>query len=311
MAIIHELSWSTSRDGTFEDCRRRYYIDYYLSWTGWNERAPAERRAAYLLKKMTRLPMLAGDLVHQAIERFYAALRQGRAISLEESQAWAVGQLREGYKTSRDGLWKARPSKLVHLAEHHYSEAGVDESTPAAAAYGGRYRDRILSCLANFYEMPELTEARSVPVDALLACEDLSTFPLFDTKVYAVPDLAYRAQDGTVQVLDWKTGAERERDRFQLAVYTEYASAKWGVDAAHVICKDVYLGEPRVVEQHFREDERASTLERIEASIQAMRAVHFDADKGPGAPKDFPRVPEDTPGAQACKTCNYRQICDR
>ena len=74
-----------------------------------------------MLKKMTRMPMLAGDLVHQAIERFFEARRRGQEIDLEECQAWAVGELREAYKTSRSGLWKTRPSKLVHLAEHHYA----------------------------------------------------------------------------------------------------------------------------------------------------------------------------------------------
>lgn len=309
MAIVHELSWSTSRDGTFADCRRRYYHDYYLSWTGWSERAPLQRRRAYLLKKMTRLPMLAGDLVHQAIERYFRGRIRGEEMSLEKSQAWALEQLRDGFKTSRDGGWRKRPSKLVHLAEHHYEEECIDESTQAAARYGTRYRERMETSLQNFYTSPELAEARAADPSSYLACEDLSTFPLFDTKVYAVPDFAYRAPDGSVQVLDWKTGSEREQDRFQLAVYTEYAAAQWGVEPAQVVCKDVYLGENRIVEQRYSAEERRQLLARIEASVQAMRAVHFDADRSVGQASDFPMLPEDSAGA--CRSCNYRELCDR
>lgn len=309
MAFAHELSWSTSRDGTFAECRRRYYHDYYLSWTGWSERAPLQRRQAYLLKKMTRLPMLAGDLVHQAIERYYRARKSGREVTLEESRKWAIERLRDGYKTSRDGGWRERPSKLVHLAEHHYEEECVDESTPAAGRYGTRYRKRIEDCLQTFFTSAQLEAARTAEPASFLACEDLSTFPLFETKVYAVPDFAYRAPDGTVQVLDWKTGSEREQDRFQLAVYTEYAAAQWGVERDAVICKDVYLGDDRVVEQRFSNAEREQFLARIEASIQAMRKVHFSADRTVGQAQDFPQVSDGQ--ERICGSCNYRELCDR
>ena len=311
MAIVHELSWSSSRDGNFQECRRRYYVDYYLSWTGWSKSSLKARQAAYLLKKMTRMPMFAGDLVHQAIQRSIEARREGRQIDLATSQAWAVGELRAGYKTSRDGGWRMRPSKLTHLAEHHYEEACIDEQTAAAGEYGSRYKQRIEQCLANYYESPKLAAVREAPPESFLACEDLSTFPLFDTKVYAVPDFAFRAEDGSVLVYDWKTGRENERDRFQLAVYTEYAVAQWGVEPEAVRCMDVYLGDGTIVEQHFDPAQRAALRERIETSIQGMRAVHFDADRGVGDADDFPMVDLNSPAGRACGTCNYRELCER
>ncbi|MFT7677760.1 MAG: hypothetical protein ACI8QC_001745 [Planctomycetota bacterium] len=311
MAIVHELSWSSSRDGNFQECRRRYYVDYYLSWLGWGKGAPKARQNAYLLKKMTRMPMLAGDLVHQAIQRYIEAKREGQLIDLATSQAWAVGELRAAYKTSRDGGWRMRPSKLTHFAEHHYEEACIDEKTAAAGEYGGRYKQRIEQCLANFYESPKLAAVRNAQPASFLACEDLSTFPLFETKVYAVPDFAFRADDGSVQVYDWKTGRENERDRFQLAVYTEYAVAQWGARPEDVHCMDVYLGDGKIVEQTFDAQQRADLRERIETSISGMRAVHFDADRGVGDPEAFPKVDADSAGARACGTCNYRELCDR
>ena len=75
--------------GNFAECRRRYYFDYYFSWSGWNATADAGRRQAYLLKKMTRMPMLAGDLVHQAIARYYGARDAG--AQWPEVEARALG----------------------------------------------------------------------------------------------------------------------------------------------------------------------------------------------------------------------------
>ena len=30
--LVNEFSWSRSRDATFQDCRRKYYLHYYGSW---------------------------------------------------------------------------------------------------------------------------------------------------------------------------------------------------------------------------------------------------------------------------------------
>ncbi len=311
MAFQHELSWSASRAGTFAACKRRYYYDYYLSWLGWDRRAEPERKQAYLLKKMTRMPMLAGDLVHQAIERWLRGQAGGRAMSLEALVRFASDGLREGYKTSRSGQWKSRPSKLVHLAEHHYDEACVDEKDGSATEYGKRYLERMETALRNFLRSPELDEARRAPADSILACEDMSTFDLFETKVYAVPDFAYRDEQNRIHVYDWKTGKPRERDRFQLAVYVEYAVAQWDADPDQVVCYDAYLGTDDLVHVESDETTRAETLERMRTSMEEMQALHFNADRTMGDLETFPVIPEDAPEARECTRCNYRELCDR
>ena len=37
--LTNEFSWSRSRDGTFQDCRRRYFYHYYGAWGGWEAAA--------------------------------------------------------------------------------------------------------------------------------------------------------------------------------------------------------------------------------------------------------------------------------
>jgi len=306
MALVHELSWSASRARMFHACRRRYYLQYYLAWNGWDRKASDERQRAYMLKKMTRMPMLAGEALHRALEEWFQSRQSGREFTREEVEQAGLAILRRGYKDSRDGTWR-RSSKLVHLAEHHYEEEQVDEASDAAATYGKRYVERIQQAVATFFESDDLECVRAVEPSDYLAFEAMDTFTLFDTKVYAVPDLAFRRGDEVV-IYDWKTGQPREEDRHQLAVYTIYAREKWGAAPEDVEAVDAYLvgGELETVRHTAAELEPIE--ERIEASINEMREAHFNADDSAGDPEDFPKVEA---GSRECSMCNFRELCDR
>lgn len=311
MAFAHELSWSTSRARNFAACARRYYYDYYLSWLGWERDAAPARRKAYLLKKMSRLPIVAGDLVHQGIAEYFRRRDQGLEYSLDEAQADCVAGLRAKYKESRDGAWKARPAKLCRLAEHHYEEPRIDEATGAAGEYGKRYVERMERCLKTFFESPKLAEARESEPVTWLACEELSTFELFETKVYAVPDFAYRTPTGGVRILDWKTGSPRQDDRFQLEVYAFYARERWGAAAEEIVAEDVYLERDELQRVTFTAASLDETAARIEASLGPMKSAHFDAERSVGDPERFPLIASDSPSSSECRSCNYRELCDR
>lgn len=314
MAVVHELSWSVSRHGTFAACRRRYYYDYYYSWGGWERRAPAGRQKAYLLKKLTRLPMLAGDALHRSLAAWFDARRTGRALAPREVEEHALKLLREGYRTSRDGLWRERPSKLVHLAEHHYAEPEIDEASGAAGAYGKRFVERIQKGVRAFFEHAELAAVRSAEPDRYLACEEMGTIELCGTKTYAVPDFALEnepTEGGArrVRIFDWKSGAPREEDRFQLAVYVLYAGAKWGVEPEQVECADAYLPSGEVRGARFTREELQGVSREIEASLARMRELHFDAQASEGDAELFPMLAD--PAARECASCNYRELCGR
>ena len=90
MVLVHELSWSASRASTFHACKRRYYLQYYLAWMGWDRNASDERKRAYMLKKMTSMPMLAGDALHRALEEWFQARESGREFTQEEVEQSAL-----------------------------------------------------------------------------------------------------------------------------------------------------------------------------------------------------------------------------
>ncbi len=309
-SLRHELSWSVSRDGAFRTCRRRYYYDYYLSWRGWEPDAPEPRRRAYLLKKLTRLPMLAGDALHRALEEWFDSRRRGRQLDPASVEERAVTLLREGYRTSRDGKWRRRPSKLTHLAEHHYREPRIDEADGSAAEYGGRYVERIRRGVRTFFEHPELADVREADPQSYLALEQMGTIELAGVRAFAVPDFAYRDERGRVVIYDWKSGAPRDVDRFQLAVYTLYAGEVWGAAPEEVRCIDAYLPTGELVRAEHTAEDLEPVLARIEASVAEMAELHFDADREDGDPERFPPL-DPVEGARECATCNYRELCGR
>ena len=312
MAFAHELSWSVSRDGTFRSCRRRYYYDYYLAWNGWDRAAPAERQRVYLLKKMTRMPMLAGDALHRALQDWFEARRRGSRLDPASVEERAVTLLREGYRTSRDGAWRRKPSKLTRLAEHHYAEPCIDEASGAAGDYGKRYVERIRAGVRAFFEMPALEHVRAAEPASWLACEQMGTIQLHDTKIYAVPDFAYREErDGRslVHIYDWKSGKPRDVDRFQLAIYTIYAGQVWGAAPEDVVCYDAYLPSGEIALARHTAAELEPALAHVERSLSEMRALHFDATDDAGDPERFPPLADE--GDRECRTCNYRELCGR
>ena len=323
MAFEHELSWSVSRSGTFAACRRRYFYDYYHSWNGWLRETPEARQKLWRLKKMTRMPMLAGDVLHQAIAEYFDQRSEGREMLEDELVGLAVKKLRDGYKASRDGagLWRDRPGQSVHLAEHHYAEPCVDEATSAAGDYGKKYVARLQAGGQFFMSSPELAQLHGLSPDEILCVEgrapgdrqsrDLPTIDLFGTKVFAIPDFACRcATDAGVRtfIYDWKSGRPREQDEFQLGVYTLYAMETWGVAPEEVTCVDVYLTEGQLVSKTYDESQLEPILGRIEASLGEMRALHYDAGATLGEPADFPEVEA---GSRECTQCNYREVCGR
>jgi len=290
----------------FHSCKRRYYLQYYLAWLGWDESASDERKRAYRLKKMTSMPMLAGDAVHIALKDWFESRESGREFTREEVEAAALAILRRSYRQSRDGAWRSN-KKATHLSEHHYEEAKIDEASGAAAEYGKRYVERIKRSVATFFDSDDLREVRAVEPKHYLGFEKMEKISLFGTTVFAVPDFAYRRGEEVV-IYDWKTGRPNEADRRQLQIYTIFAREHWDVAPEQVETADAYLPDDQLVMLRQTAEELIPVEEEIGASIAEMREVHFNADDSTGDPESFPMVEA---GSRECSMCNFRELCDR
>ena len=296
--LENTFSWSLSRSRTFEECPRRYWYHYYGAWGGWEPDAPAEVRELYLLKNLTNLHLIAGDVVHRAIERSLFDIHRGVDPKPERVVAWCKSEMQRAWAESRDEAWRDDPKKCTRFFEHQY---GPSPSRNFLVKIAKKIGDSVRA----FFGSEAFGIIRETDPAEWLPMETLDTFVFEGTTVYAVPDFACRHR-GEVLLFDWKTGRADGRNHDQVVLYTMFAAAKWQVDPDAVRGAPVYLldrdgaFEPEAVTPQDRE-RVADTMRR---SIQSMRGRLVDPVTNTARMEDF----ETAPG-QACRSCNFRGVC--
>ena len=295
--IENTFSWSFSRSRTFTDCPRKYWFHYYGSWGGWEDDATAESRELYELKKITGLHLIAGDIVHQAIERALHAWARGEEPDPVVIVEWCKRKMQNAFVESREGRWRNAPNRIVRLAEHHY---GPQPSREMLVKIAGKVGDSV----RNFVRSEAFGIIRESDPEHWLPIETLDTFDFEGTEVYAVPDFACRYGED-VLIFDWKTGRKSSANNDQVVLYAMFAAAKWGVDKDRVKASPVYLlaggdFDPATVTETDRE--RVAGV--IRDSIGNMRGRLSDEEANTARKEDF----EPTPG-HGCRWCNFRGVC--
>ena len=86
----NKFSWSISQDRTFQTCKRKYYLNRYGSWGGWEKEAEELTRKIYILKNQSTIPMLVGDVVHQTISKILDSLKARKTLDTCYSQNFAI-----------------------------------------------------------------------------------------------------------------------------------------------------------------------------------------------------------------------------
>jgi hypothetical protein len=297
--LVNEFSWSKSRHGKFEECRRRYWFHYYGSWGGWKDDAPTEVRAAYVLKNLSTRQQWAGKVVHDCIAFALSCCRCGDAPPLATLVQRAHERMRADFAASRQKAYWARPKWTVGLVEHEYDE-------PVSAAEWKANWDNAQACLERFYASGWLERARALAKGDWLPVDEIGSFQLEGVKVFAGPDFAYRADGGAV-LADWKTGSPRDEDRDQVLGYALYARDKWGVPLDKVKARLVYLGSGEEREVGVDPAAMDGFYEHFRQSVAAMREALRDRLANVAARDDFSMAAD----LAACADCAFRRLCER
>ena len=281
------FSWSASRHDTFASCRRRYYYSYY---------AAPEDEEIRRLKRLSALPLWAGSVVHDTIERF---LRQNDALPTPEAQDALVRA------TVHDGMagdWRESEagSLRFRLFEHEY-EVPVEQEDKRIAV------NVVMRSLRHFFRSETLARALALGRASWLALEDLVSFHVGETEVFLRMDLAYREQDGRVVIVDWKTGRKEGRfNEVQVAGYALYAVEQDWVRAPEQITTELnYLVIPKTVRRGVDRARVEDARRFVERSAREMKALLVDPLENLGRLEDFPRI--DRPSV--CRRCNFRRLC--
>jgi hypothetical protein len=296
--LVNEFSWSRSRDGTFQECRRKYYYHYYGAWGGWEPGASDDVRRLYVLKQLMSRQQWAGRVVHDAIELALHGLRDGRTVPVEPFIADVIERMRGDWRSSRAGRYRESP-KTVGLFEHEYR---VELSREAWQALS----QNVAACLRNFFRLPLLADIRSTSPEHWSIEHWSKVFDFEGTTVWVAPDFGFWTPGGRLGLVDWKTGGGNgEGAAFQLGCYALYAREVLGVTPAQVDLYEANLREPKVTAHRWDDERLEDVKEKLRLSIRSMKAYLADPGANVAVITDFER----TEDLRICRWCNFRAIC--
>jgi PD-(D/E)XK nuclease superfamily protein len=296
--LTNDFSWSRSRDNTFQDCRRKYFYQYYGSWGGWEAAAPPELRRLYILKQLASRHMWAGRIVHDAIEMALQIFRDGREVPVEPFIADAIERMRTEWRGSKAGRYRESP-KTTALFEHEYAVALTPEAWQAISR-------NVSACLRNFFSLPLLAAIRKTPPEHWSIEHWSKVFDFEGTPLWIAPDFGFWSEDGRLALVDWKTGgANTEGTSFQLGCYALYAQEMLGVKPLQVDLYEANLREPRVTPIRWDDERLEAIRAQLRLSIRSMKAYLVDAAANVAVMADFERTEE----LRICRGCNFKAVC--
>ena len=296
----NRFSWSFSRNNAFNACKRKYYYSYYGSWGGWNKDADELSKKLYLLNKMSSLPMLAGTIVHDEVERTLKAVRYGRNADIVKSKENVIKVFKQSWAQSKNKDWEDNPKWKTNLFEHFYNQKPTDEALLDI-------RDLMLNSIDGFFASDSYRFIQTMSDSQWLAIEDLDSFEVHGAKLWVKLDFAIRHGE-RVYIYDWKTGKVAKENEVQLAIYALYAQQKWDVDLNLIRLFDVYLNQqlPVKVKPTKRLIDSAKVF--IETSIDSMKGLLTDVENNKTEIDLFPMVGEDRE-SYPCSYCSFQTVC--
>ena len=296
----NDFSWSFSRHNSFNTCKRKYYYSYYGSWGGWNKDADELSQTLYMLNKMTSLPMLAGSIVHDEVERTLKTLRYGRNADQNKSKDNVIRNFKQSWNQSKNKEWKDSPKWKTNLFEHYYNQKPSDENL-------FELRDLMLNSIDGFFASDSYRFIQTMSDSQWLAIEDLDSFDMHGAKLWVKLDFAIRHGE-RVYIYDWKTGRVVKENEVQLAVYAIYAQQKWDIDLKLIRLFDVYLNQQLPVKVKPTDRLISSSSDFIKTSIDEMKDLLVDKENNQAEIEFFPIVSEDRE-SYPCSYCSFQTVC--
>ena len=329
--LLNSCSWSSSRESTFSECKKKYWYTYYGSWDGWpiyyndprGTKVDPLAEYLYMLKNMQPLVVYVGSVVHKVIETVLRSLsgKSSRALPpLETILKEGTRLFYKGIDESEKLLWKKHPKKHTHILEHFYQH-------PLDAAAIKEAEEKVKKCLENWHSSPcvqniilnqraswgEIEKAMNFTLE-----EGVQAIVVFDFSLHW--QRLKNDQPPLLMIFDWKTGQDNQKIEEQLYAYA--LSAKKVLNASYdsMILVPFFLmegpnGYRKVgADQIDTIDEvkLESIRKKIIASSKEMLQVHETRLDEKGASiKPDPRLFPYTEQKAKCRRCPFLAMCER
>ncbi|MBI2890747.1 MAG: PD-(D/E)XK nuclease family protein [Nitrospirae bacterium] len=315
--LVNEFAWSVSRARTFKECKRQYYYDVYGFWNGWRDDAPEETKELYVLHQLKTRWMWAGEVVHNAIQRYLEELKREHPV---ESGAWradTVQRMRADWANSRRKLYRepGMAKRSLALFEHEYDVEVAQE----------KWRDlsgMVEDCLMAFEDTKALENLRRVP-SSDWTIEEFVKIPLREPEgggsvlMLAKMDFVYRTRERHLRIIDWKTGKGESRGggadanddlsdtALQMGAYGLAAVEKWKTapDAVEAFAINLRTRAEAPYPVGPQEVERARA--RLFDDAKEMRSFLRDPGSNLAIEDDYPGAAD----PDICRWCGFRRLC--
>jgi hypothetical protein len=228
----------------------------------------------------------------------FHAFADGHELPIEPFIADVIERMRGEWRSSKAARYRDNPKTLA-LFEHEYAVDLKPEVWQALSRNVGL-------CLRNFFRLPLVASIRKTSPEHWSIEHWSKVFDFEGTPVWIAPDFGFWNADGTLTLVDWKTGgSDTEATAFQLGCYALYAREVLGVDPDRVELLEANLREPVVTPLAWDDARLESIREQLRLSIRSMRAYLVDPAANRARIEDFERTEE----LRICRWCNFRSIC--
>lgn len=300
--LVNELAWSKSRAEKLSICARQYWLQYYGAWGGWERDASPEQKRRYMLKALTGRKAWAGSTVHNTIKRVLDSYASNIIVGVDGAVMDAKQRMRDEFAQSRRGTYR-QIKKGFGLLEHEYAQPITDDEWKETV-------DHVERCIRNFYRSSTFTRAlvqrgKWKTIDESPGDKDLPHFLLDGVKIYAVIDFAFSEDDGTLEIVDWKTGRAKAGDTEQLSICAAFAHHTWIVPYERMRGRLVYLDELDEPSFDVTDEDIALFESHARESIGVMRSKLCVVDTNETAEEDFAR----TDNKRMCTWCVFQSEC--
>lgn len=314
--LKNTCSWSSSRESTFFECKKKYWYTYYGAWEGWplfykDARAHVDPLAHYLyrLKNMQPLVMFTGSIVHKAIETCLKTFSQSGHLPPAQ---WLIKEglslLHKGLDDSKNKAWMISPKKHANLLEDYYSK----EKPPLEAL-----EQKVTCCLTNWHSS-SIASMITQPAASFGDVEKLMQFPIEkDYDCIVVFDFFMHWNKGKpgekLIIFDWKTGTENSRIAKQMAAYALAATHVLKTPFESIILCPFYLSEGPCSykkmghgqKEPLGEHELEETKQAILSTLTQMKKLHSE-----------PLLPDPlhfayTSERRTCSMCPFQELCHK
>ncbi len=293
-------SWSSSRKGTFRECKRKYYYNYYGAHNGWESDAPEEAKQAYRFKNLDGIYLILGSAVHEIAE-FTCKIIDSTSKLPEESKLIDKVRylLNQAYTESKNPeAWYRSPKQNFMLQEFYYG-GGLSNNLIK------QIKERMRKAVPNLLTSQSISEIVKDKCEIKIA-ERMDTFMVGDTPVYAIPDLVYKDKGGSWIVVDWKTGKEYDSHLAQITIYAIYIMEKFNLKIKDVKGRVEYLLTGRSRDVEITPETVKEVRSEIVESIKNMKEYLKDETENiPKSKENFPL----TRHTRFCRWCNFYELC--